>query len=181
MKKQNLLQKLLALVVLISSFNFLMSCSSDDEVAVTPAQKSSIAKLASDTPSLSTLVIALKRTGVDLYPVLDAAGNYTVFAPTNAAFTTFFAGLGSGVDVNNVPVATLKQVLLNHVVSGRFTSVATSGATTLTTGYVKSLATFGGTTNGNTLSMYINTANGVKVNGVSTVTIVGNPITWSTT
>ena len=58
----------------------------------------------------------------------------------------------------------MKQILLNHVVSG---SVRSSQ---LQTGYIKTLATYGGTTSGNTLSMYVNTASGVRLNGVSSVT-----------
>jgi uncharacterized surface protein with fasciclin (FAS1) repeats len=175
MKRQNLFKKILALVLLFASINFLTSCSLDNETAVTPAVRSTISKLAEATPTLSTLVTALRRTGVDLYPTLDAAGTYTVFAPSNAAFATFFASIsppnGPPVTVDNILAATLKQVLLNHVLAKQFTSVAATGSTVITTGYVKTLATFGGGATGNPLSMYLNTASGVRVNGVSSVTL----------
>ena len=62
-----------------------------------------------------------------------------------------------------VPTAALKEILLNHVVSG------TNLSTGLSTGYVKTLGK-GSASMTNTLSMYINTASGVSLNGVSNVT-----------
>jgi len=55
-----------------------------------------------------------------------------------------------------VPV--LKEILLNHVVSGKVTSGQ------LTTGYVKTLAK-GSASDSNTLSMFVNTTSGVVLNG----------------
>jgi uncharacterized surface protein with fasciclin (FAS1) repeats len=63
---------------------------------------------------------------------LQGTGPFTVFAPTNAAFTTLStAGYAS---INDVPKAALTQILLNHVVSGSVKS------TDLTTTYIKTLA-----------------------------------------
>lgn len=135
-----------------------LSCSDDDS---NPPQSNTIAAIASRTPDLSTLVQALDRAG--LVAAVDGTTQLTVFAPTNAAFDTFFAGLGSGVNVNNVDVDVLRQVLLNHVVSG---SVQSSQ---LSTGYgLKTLATYNGGTDRN-LNMYVNTTSGVRLNGVSSV------------
>jgi uncharacterized surface protein with fasciclin (FAS1) repeats len=47
---------------------------------------------------------------------LQGTGPFTVFAPTNAAFTTFLSTAGYA-SINDVPKA-LTQILLNHVVSG---------------------------------------------------------------
>jgi len=133
-----------------------IACDSDDDAAPAPQ---TITDIAAANPNFSTLVTALQRTGLDA--ALDGTGPFTVFAPTNAAFTTFL----SGANVNDVPVPVLTQILLNHVVSG---SVQSSQ---LTTGYVKTLATYNGVANGSNLSMFVNTANDmVKLNGVSTVT-----------
>ncbi len=55
------------------------------------AQKQNIVELAAATPSLSTLVTAVKAAG--LVETLSGAGPFTVFAPTNDAF----AALPDGV------------------------------------------------------------------------------------
>jgi uncharacterized surface protein with fasciclin (FAS1) repeats len=57
----------------------------------------------------------------------------------------------------------LKEILLNHVVNDELFS------NELTTGYVKSLGK-GSASSTNTLSLFINTTSGVKINGVSNVT-----------
>ena len=88
----------------------IISCNDDDEVVVTPQQEKTIAGLVSSDPDYSILVTALTRT--NLVGTLDGTGQFTVFAPNNAAFNTFFASLGATVNVNNVNVDVLKNVLL---------------------------------------------------------------------
>lgn len=152
MKNSKFLKVALFVLVTITTF----SCSDDNSY---PVQSNTIAAIASRTPELSILVQALDRTG--LTPVVDGTAQLTVFAPTNTAFNNFFATLG--VNVNTVDVDVLRQVLLNHVVAGAVQS------TQLTTGYIKTSATFGGTAAGNPLNMYVSTASGVRLNGVSSV------------
>lgn len=132
----------------------MIACDSDDES--TPAPQT-ITDIAVANPNFSSLVAALERTGLD--DVLDAAGSYTVFAPTNDAFATFL----NGASVNDVPVDVLTNVLLNHVVAG------TVESSQLTTGYISTLAKRTPSAT-NTMSMYVSTASGVRLNGVSTVT-----------
>lgn len=151
--------KLIKLTLIVVTSTIMFSCSDDDDNA-TPEQNNSIAAIAAGNPNFSTLVAALDRA--DLVQTLDQSGPFTVFAPTNAAFTTFLAANGFS-SLNDVPVAALKEILLNHVVSG------TNLSTSLSTGYVKTLAK-GSASSTNTLSMFINTASGVKINGVATVT-----------
>ncbi|MCK6607770.1 MAG: fasciclin domain-containing protein [Flavobacterium sp.] len=134
----------------------MFSCSDDDSAP----QNNSITDIASGNPNFSILVDALSRA--DLAETLDQAGSYTVFAPTNDAFLDFLDANGFE-SLDDVPLPTLTQVLLNHVVSG------TNLSTGLTTGYVKTLAK-GGASSTNTLSMFINTESGVRLNGVSSVT-----------
>ena len=134
----------------------MFSCSDDDS----PQQNNSITDIASENPNFSILVEALSRA--DLAETLDQEGSYTVFAPTNEAFMNFLDDNGFE-SLDDVPLPTLTQVLLNHVVSG------TNLSSGLTTGYVKTLAT-GSASYTNTLSMFINTASGVRLNGVSSVT-----------
>ena len=148
--------KLIKLTLLVVSSTLMFSCSDDDS----PQQNNSITDIASENPNFSILVEALSRA--DLAKTLDQEGSHTVFAPTNEAFMNFLDDNGFE-SLDDVPVATLTQVLLNHVVSG------TNLSSGLTTGYVKTLAT-GSASSTNTLSMFINTASGVRLNGVSSVT-----------
>ena len=134
-----------------------LSCSDDDS---NPPQSNTIAAIASRTDDLSILVQALDRAG--LVAAVDGTTQLTVFAPTNAAFEDFLDDNGFA-NLNAVPVDVLRQVLLNHVVAGAVQS------TQLSTGYIETLATFGGTESGNNLNMYVNTSSGVRLNGVSSV------------
>lgn len=145
----------LALIALFSIVA--VSCDDDDNNVVVD---NTITGKASATANLSILVQALVKA--DLATTLQGAGPYTVFAPTNEAFATFLATTPYAT-INDVPKDALTQILLNHVVTG------TVKSTDLTTGYIKTLAK-GTASTTNTLSMYINTSSGVKLNGISTVT-----------
>ncbi|RZS99992.1 fasciclin domain-containing protein [Aquimarina brevivitae] len=120
-----------------------------------------------ESSDFSSLYAALRQTGLN--DVLDDATLRTVFAPTNASFTAFL----DGVDLADVSNEVLTQVLLNHVVSGSLLS------TDLSTSYANTLATYADTDNN--LSLYINTASGVVLNGGSanggaTVTEANNEV-----
>lgn len=82
------------------------------------------------TPELTFLVQAVVTSG--LAPVLaDPNNNFTIFAPTDAAFKA--VGFNTVEDVANADPAFLQQVLLNHAIGdgGTFTCEQTS--TTATT------------------------------------------------
>ena len=92
--------------------------SQTQQVAQQPAVKSpgTIVVLASNTPSLSTLVTAVKAAS--LVDTLQGQGPFTVFAPTNAAFEALPAGtLDTLLKPENVN--TLKSILTYHVVPGK--------------------------------------------------------------
>ncbi|WP_422084063.1 fasciclin domain-containing protein [Ulvibacterium sp.] len=125
----------------------------------------SITDLAIATPSLSNLVAALQAADGDLPTVLAGDGPFTVFAPTDGAFTAFLEA-NDFADLAAVPVDVLTQVLLNHVVSG------TNLSTDLSTGYISTLSTAGA--GGNNLSMLVDVADVVTLNGVSEVTAPDN-------
>ncbi|WP_299216014.1 fasciclin domain-containing protein [uncultured Aquimarina sp.] len=131
------------------------SCSDDDDTIFIP-DSMTIADFVADNADYSSLLAALQRTGLDV--ALNGTGTFTVFAPNNAAFTEFL----DGASLEDVPVATLEQVLRNHVLG------TTETAADLTTGYVKNIATEANS--GANISMYINTTSGVVINGESTVT-----------
>lgn len=114
-----------------------------------------LVETAQATPELSSLVAALNRA--DLVQALSGNGPFTVFAPTNNAFSAFLAANGFAT-LNDVPVDVLKLVLLNHVVNGE-----TRAAAVPVEGYLKTLATFG-TTNSNLSLLAQRDASGVRLN-----------------
>ena len=134
-----------------------VSCKDDDPVVEQP---SSIYAIASADADLSNLKAALDRAG--LSATLDGTGDFTVFAPSNAAFGAFLTTNGFA-NLNAVPIPLLKEVLLNQVLASKVM------AAQVTTGYVSTLAK-GSASSTRNLSMFINTASGVKINGVSNVT-----------
>lgn len=149
--------KLIKLTLLVVSSTLMFSCSDDDSTA----DNNSIADIASGNSNFSVLVDALGRA--NLASTLDQSGSFTVFAPTNDAFQSFLSAKGFS-SLNDVPVDVLRQILLNHVVSG------TNLSESLQTGYVKTLA-LGSASTTNNLSMFVNVTNsGVRLNGVASVT-----------
>jgi len=77
--------------------------------------KDNIVTIASETPSLSILVDALTMFP-DLVDALSSDGNYTVFAPTNDAFTALLGVIGQS-DLNDVPKEVIERLLKYHVIS----------------------------------------------------------------
>lgn len=130
------------------------ACKDDEEADV-----KNIVELAQGTSDLSILADAVVHA--DLVSVLSGTDKYTVFAPTNAAFTTLLTSLGVS-KIEDVDKNVVKSILLYHVVAGDVRSTA------LSTGYVKTAAAFGTTTSN--LSLFVNTSSGVKLNGEATVT-----------
>ncbi len=147
------------LVALVAFVSFSTVSCSDDDDDTTPAVDNTITGKAVGTADLSILVSALNRAG--LASTLRGAGPFTVFAPTNAAFTSFLTANGYA-NLDAVPVPALKEILLNHVLNGKTLSTAIS------TGYVKTLGK-GAASTTNTLSMYIKKTTTVRINGVATV------------
>ncbi|GIZ09905.1 fasciclin domain-containing protein [Flavobacterium sp. UMI-01] len=155
--KHLLKTRLIAMIAILAIT--IISCS--DDTNDTSTADNTITGIASKTADFSILVQALNKA--ELTATLQGTTEYTVFAPTNAAFTAFLATT-TYKSIDEVPKDVLTQILLNHVLTG------TKKSTDLTTGYVKTLAK-GSASTTNTLSMFVNTAdNKVKLNGVATVT-----------
>ena len=139
---------------------FIVACSDDDNDPVDPLlPANTITDVAIATPDLSNLVAAVGEA--NLASTLAGAGPFTVFAPTNAAFAAFLDANGFA-SVEEVPDDLLEQVLLNHVVAGE------NGSASLSTGYISSSSTAGA--NGLAISLFVNTADGVRVNGATVTT-----------
>ena len=85
-----------------------------------------IAQLASETPDLSRLLTAVTRAG--LAGAVSGPGNFTVFAPTNAAFTA--AGFATDADINAAPEAAVNDIVSAHVLGTNvFASDLVAGGT----------------------------------------------------
>jgi len=102
---------LLALTACSSSGSDSNASSTPTQTETASAAAQDIVALAAATPDLSTLVSAVQAA--DLGATLQGTGPFTVFAPTNAAFTKLPAGL---VDQLLLPCnkEALTQVLTYH-------------------------------------------------------------------
>ena len=128
-----------------------IGCDDEDD---TPTGPFNIAETLRNDSDYSSLVAALEKA--NLISTFEGSGSFTLFAPTNAAFSTFLSD-NSFATLDDVPTDLLTQVLLNHVVGAKALS------TDLTTGYVNTLAEEA-TTSSN-LSAYVDLTSGVKLNG----------------
>ena len=151
------ISKILSLILILS---FTTSCSDDEETVV---KTNTIVDVAIEN-NLTSLVAAVTRA--NLASTLSADGNMTVLAPTNEAFSAFLQANNFN-SVNDVPVELLREVLLNHVITG------TVRSTDLTTGYANTNAT--SAASGTPMSIHINTNGGVTFNGVSKVAVADVP------
>ncbi len=139
-----------------------VSCSDNEDTPALNPELGTIAEIAIDTPNLSNLVAALGAADGDLVTTLSG-GEFTVLAPTNAAFETFLSENGFA-SLGDVPTDVLANILLNHVISG---SVSSTDLAALGAGYSSTNAT---NADDNNLSLYFNTSDGVVFNGISRVT-----------
>jgi len=148
MKLRNLLQH--AFIVLFISM--ITSCSDDDDTTFdNDEDETTIADFVAANDDYSSLLAALEKA--ELTSVLDDDGTFTVFAPNNDAFDTFLTSLG--VTLDDLTKEDLEPILLNHVLGATLTS------SQISTGYQVNASNF---------STYINTSDGVVINGTSTVT-----------
>lgn len=113
-----------------------------------------------ENPDFSMFEEAMNLTGMN--PSSTAKGKgFTFFAPTNAAFNAFLKTTPYK-SLLEVPRAVLVQILSNHSINERLL------AKDLKTGYIKTNA-IGSASNTNTLSMFVDTSKGVRLNGASNV------------
>ena len=133
---------LLLSMLLLSTVTF-VACSDDDDDQ--KPTTSTIVDVAKGNPNFSSLVKALTITGLD--QALDnKAASFTVFAPTNQAFVDLLTELGAS-SLNDVPKATLSNILLYHVLDG------TKMAASINTGYYPTLSA--GPSDNTNLSLYV--------------------------
>ncbi|NDL67023.1 fasciclin domain-containing protein [Anaerotalea alkaliphila] len=116
------------------------------------AAEGDIVDIASGNPDFSILVAALQQA--ELVSALQGEGPFTVFAPTDAAFTSLLNELGITAEAL-LANGTLSNVLLYHVVSGKVMSTDLSDGMSAPT------------LNGE--EIYIDLTGGVKVNASKVV------------
>ena len=152
MKKQTLIYGMIALMGI-----FILTGCEKSEEEMKPVSDMTIAEYAVSDANFSILVDAL--TKAELVNVLNGTGNYTVFAPTNAAFNALFTQLGiSGIDA--LTKETLTPILLYHVLGTEAKS------SMITSGYYKTLSP----AQGSTISLKVDVSSGVKLNKTANVT-----------
>ena len=127
MKKQTLTFGLIALMGIF----ILTGCEKEKEEEMKAVADMTIAEYALSNNNFSILVQALSKA--ELVDALNGSGNFTVFAPTNAAFTALFAELGiSGIA--DLSKETLTPILLYHVLGTEAKS------SMISTGYYSTLS-----------------------------------------
>jgi uncharacterized surface protein with fasciclin (FAS1) repeats len=158
-----IISKTIKLLSLFLVAAMIVSCSDDDDNnGPNPDPVLNIVQTAVANEDLSSLVAALGAADGDLVNVLSGSGPFTVLAPTNAAFASFLSENGFA-SLEDVPTDVLSQVLLNHVISE---DLPASNIVNLGSGYYKTNALGAG---GRTISLFVNTSNGVVFNDGSTV------------
>lgn len=163
---KNSLIKFLSYSSLILVFTF-SSCSDDDGPTSTGSTSNeTLLDIASADSELSLFVEAIKKTNLD--GNFTSSGTFTAFMPTNAVFTAYLTDLGyTDIDawLTVADADVVRQMLLYHLMSSEFTM------TELVTGYLKTVAT---NDNNFQLDIFINSTNGVKINGLNTSVISGD-------
>ena len=150
--------KLSLALVIASSF---LSCDVEDNESYPLPLLPTITEFVESNPDLTNLAAALSAADGNLLSLLNN-GNYTLLAPNNWAFEVWLSANGFN-SIDEVPTDILKNVLLNHVISG---SVQSSDLTTAGSGYTLTNAT---NTDGDFLNMYFSTNSGIVFNGVTTI------------
>ncbi len=129
--------------VLLLAF-VLVSCSNDDDNVNEDMDPTLNIVETAQANGFSSLAAALTKAG--LLDDLQANTDFTVFAPTNAAFSNLLNTIGQ-TSIDDIPASVLEQILLYHVVSGEVPSSAvTDGDVTTLEGTDITLATTGGIT-----------------------------------
>ena len=98
----------------------IISCSDDDDGAVNLPTEEDIVSIAQATPELSSLVSALIKYP-DLVSTLSGPGTFTVFAPTNDAFTAVLGAIGQS-SIDDLPEDVLRDILEYHVIASELFS-----------------------------------------------------------
>lgn len=148
------IKKLNAFLFSLLITSFLTSCVSDDTIVnePTPISELTITQVVASSSNLNIFLDALQRTNLD--GTFNSAGTYTIFIPNNDAFNAFFTNVGAA-GLSSFSDDQVADIVLNHVLETEVVS------TDLSTGYINTISVG---PESNQISLYINTANGIKMN-----------------
>lgn len=116
------------MVLLVCAISF-TSCSDDDDEDTEPVATQNIAEIVIAGDNFSSLEAALIKA--NLVSVFQGSTEYTVFAPTNAAFEAFLSA--NNLTLETVSVEDLTSILQKHVVVGEAKSTALSNGQVIPT------------------------------------------------
>jgi len=157
-KKMGALAFAATATILVAGCSSSTTTTAETPPASSPMESASMAsgtvvEVASGNPDFTTLVAAVEAAG--LAETLNAAGPYTVFAPTNEAFEALPAGTVEKL-LKPANKEALTKILTYHVVAGEeiMSSDITAGKVATVEGEKIDITTDGG----------------VKVNGITVVT-----------
>ncbi len=129
------------------------SCDDDDNNNILPSDNTAFDFIANNE-NFSSLELALQLTSLDA--TLKETGEFTVFAPTNAAFFTFLNDTGFPT-LQDVPIGLLRETLLYHILTTEFET------SSLSDGYIKSSAN---NSIGEALDLYVKGDTQISLNGL---------------
>lgn len=148
-------------IFVVLAIGLVAACTSDSDgggdIAPPIPEGPNLIDVASENPNLTSFVAALEAASGNLGNVLSGAGPFTIFAPSDAAFTAFL----DGQSLADVPAGDLQQLLLNHVISDQLSSGS------LFSGYRNSESTAG--VGGNNLSLLFIVNDGITINETASV------------
>ncbi|KOY50874.1 fasciclin domain-containing protein [Polaribacter dokdonensis] len=145
------ISKFLSILLVVVFFS---SCEDDNDTIT--LETNTIVDVAVNN-NLSSLVAAVTRA--DLVSTLSSNGSFTVFAPTNDAFQDLLDSNANWNSIDDIPVETLRSVLLFHVLEGEVMS------TDLSNTYVNTLSSG---PNDEPLSLQVEVTGSVLFNGDAT-------------
>jgi transforming growth factor-beta-induced protein len=105
-----------------------------------------VASAGASTPEFATLLAAVQAADPAVLATLSGAGSYTVFAPTDAAFGAAFTAMNVTPSDVLADQANLTNILLYHVVPGKFSAETVIAAASASEEGVKVATLLPGTT-----------------------------------
>ena len=106
-------------LLLVCMVTFLISCDKREQnINFAPGVRDNVSTVATKQ-GLNIFAAAIKIAKMDT--AFQYLGQYTIFAPTDAAFTA--AGITTA-NLSSIPEATLRTILRNHILPGRTTALS---------------------------------------------------------
>ncbi|NLR93955.1 fasciclin domain-containing protein [Flammeovirga agarivorans] len=104
------------------------SCESEvyNEHYGEPDDMAFIPEILAEQPNATTTSNALKRTGLDPL-MIGSTGYFTVFAPSDQAWETYFSADTTYSSIEEMPDEELEKLLLNHIITPAYLSYELEG------------------------------------------------------